>query len=79
MDIYKGWDENRSGKINAQNVKSVLERMNIPINDKEAEILVASADQNNSKDLNASEFYNFIFDEKSLLSTPKVLSVLSKD
>lgn len=36
MEIYRGWDEESKGKVTAENVKSVLEKMNIHVSDKEA-------------------------------------------
>ncbi|EAR93445.2 EF hand protein (macronuclear) [Tetrahymena thermophila SB210] len=59
--IFECWDEEGKGTINKKNIVNMLSRMGIKCNEEEAQILLSTADKDNSNDLNMQEFLDLVF------------------
>ncbi|KAL4512930.1 hypothetical protein ABPG72_017615 [Tetrahymena utriculariae] len=59
--IFECWDEEGKGTINNKNIANMLRRMGIKCNEEEAQILLSTADKDNSNDLNMQEFLDLVF------------------
>ena len=54
--IFREWDTDNTGNISVDNIREMINRMGININFDEANVLMASVDQNYSGNLTLDEF-----------------------
>ena len=66
--IFNCWDADHNGAVSVINVFDMIKRFGININFDEARVLVASADQDRSNDLNLDEFLELIFTDNEALN-----------
>ena len=65
--IFNCWDEEHNGAVSSKNIYDMVKRFGININFDEARVLVASADHDQSNDLNLDEFLELIFTDNEAL------------
>lgn len=65
--IFNCWDEEHNGAVSSKNIYDMVKRFGININFDEARVLVASADRDQSNDLNLDEFLELIFTDNEAL------------
>jgi Ca2+-binding EF-hand superfamily protein len=75
--IFKQWDANSVGVLTSEDVFSMVNQIGIPINMKEARVLVASANASNTGALDLDEFMKLIFDQDDRINVD--LSLLADE
>lgn len=62
------WDKSMKGYIDETDIVGMSEKLGLPINEKEAKLLIACADIDKNGKLNPKEFMNLIFNQKIISS-----------
>lgn len=65
---FFAWDRNSKGYIDEHDIISMSKQFGLPINEKEAKLLIACADIDNNGRLNPREFMNLLFNQKIVSS-----------
>ncbi|CAD8080654.1 unnamed protein product [Paramecium primaurelia] len=66
--IFTLWDEEGKGKVTVKNIYHMIKKLGLNMNLDEVRVLVASADEDYSGDLNLDEFMNLIFNDNEALN-----------
>ena len=61
---FFAWDKTRKGYIDENDIVAISEKFGMPMNEKEAKLLIACADIDKNGRLNPREFMNLLFDQK---------------
>lgn len=62
--MFEIWDSDCRGSIDATKIHTALNRMGLNITYQEADMLLKSADADNSKNLNMQEFMDLVFKDQ---------------
>jgi len=58
--VFLDWDQRCKGRINADDVKTMIEKMGMKISPDEAKTIVTAADQGGNQELNHNDFFKLI-------------------
>lgn len=58
---FKDWDDDRTGYLESPDIKKMLDKMGLKVNNEEADLIVLSIDSSGDKKISLGEFLDLVY------------------